>query len=142
MAENHSIAQWFNNASFSLPVSGFDQFPDFTLHQVALEGADVADVELAVEVVGFMEERAREQVFAGFFEPFSIDVLRANGDDLRPSYVFAEFRDAEAPFALGLLAFGMDDLGIREDELGFRVFFEGHVDYCKTPRNPDLRRGE
>src|ERR1043165_5610219 len=52
----------------SMPVSGALKFFYLALHQVALEDADVGDVEAAVEVIGFVLEGARQQVFAGVFE--------------------------------------------------------------------------
>jgi hypothetical protein len=41
-----------------LPFSGFLEFADFAFHQVAFQGAYVADVELAVQVIGLVEEGA------------------------------------------------------------------------------------
>ena len=70
---NYTITQ-------SLPFSGFDQLADLALHQVALERADMADVELAVEVIGFMQEGAGQQFFSGFFENVPVHVLGTNGD--------------------------------------------------------------
>jgi len=37
-----------------LPLPGLHHFVDFALHQIALERADVADVELAIQVIGFV----------------------------------------------------------------------------------------
>src|SRR5271156_3251384 len=51
-----------------LPFPRFDQLANFALDQVALECAYVADVELAVQVIGFVLESARQQIVAGFFE--------------------------------------------------------------------------
>src|SRR5574341_2371479 len=59
----------------SLPLTGASQLPDFTLDEVALERADVADEELAVQVVGLMQEGAGQQVFAGVLESLSVHVL-------------------------------------------------------------------
>jgi hypothetical protein len=59
---NCTIAQitQFPNYSItkSLPFSGFLEFADFAFHQVAFQGAYVADVELAVQVIGLVEEGA------------------------------------------------------------------------------------
>jgi hypothetical protein len=41
-----------------LPISGFLEFADFAFYEVALQGANVTDVELAVQVIGFVEEGA------------------------------------------------------------------------------------
>ena len=70
---NPSISQF-------LPFSGFHHLADFALHQVALQGADVADVELAVQVIGLVQEGAGQQLFAGFFVDLAVDVLGADGD--------------------------------------------------------------
>jgi hypothetical protein len=125
-----------------LPLSGLDELADFALHQVALEGADVADVELAVEVVGFVEEGAGEQVFSGFFVPFAVDVLSADGDFLGAGDGLAEVGNAEAAFGLGLLALFVDDFRIGEDELGVGIFFEADVDDGEALGDSDLRGGE
>ena len=45
-----------------LPFSSFHHFLDLTLHQVSLERADMADVELSIQMIGFMQEGSREQV--------------------------------------------------------------------------------
>jgi len=39
----------------------------------------VADEELAVEVIGFVQKRAGEQALAGFFEELALDVLGTHG---------------------------------------------------------------
>jgi len=47
-----------------LPFSRLHQFLDLAFDQVALQGADVRNVELAVQVIGLMEEGSRQQVFS------------------------------------------------------------------------------
>ena len=95
---NYKITQLLN----SLPFSGFHQLADFAFHQVAFQGADVADVELAVQVIGFVEEGAGEQFFSGLFEDFAVNILGADRDFVGAGDVFAEVGDAEAAFALGV----------------------------------------
>ena len=60
------------------PVPGALQLLDLALHQVALQRADVGDVEPAVEVIGLVQERARQQIFAGLLELLALRVLRAD----------------------------------------------------------------
>ena len=43
-----------------LPFSRFHQLADLALHQVAFEAADVVDVKLAIQVIGFVKEGARQ----------------------------------------------------------------------------------
>src|SRR5438270_9733967 len=99
----------------SSPFSGFDQLPDFAFHQVAFQGAQVADVKLAIEVIGFVEKGASEEVVAGLLEPFAVNVLGADGDFARAGDGLAEFGNAEAAFILAVPAFGVDDLRIAEN---------------------------
>src|SRR4051794_40643347 len=96
----------------ALPFSGFHQLLDLALHEIAFERADVTDVELAIEMIGFVKECAREQFFTGLLEELAFRVLSADGDLFRASHVLAEIRNAEAAFTLGVLAFGANDFGI------------------------------
>ena len=43
-----------------LPFSRFHQLADLALHQVSFEAADVVDVKLAIQVIGFVKEGARQ----------------------------------------------------------------------------------
>jgi hypothetical protein len=54
---NYSISK-FDNYSIPLPLSRFHQLADLALHEVSLERADVADVELAIQMVGFVQKSA------------------------------------------------------------------------------------
>ena len=54
---NYSISK-FDNYSVPLPLSRFHQLADLAPHEVSLERADVADVELAIQMIGFVEEGA------------------------------------------------------------------------------------
>src|SRR5271155_506210 len=93
------------NYKFLLPFSRFDQFANFALDQVALERADVADVELAVEMIGFVLEGAGEQVVADLLEDLPGHILGADGCHLRACHVLAEIGDAKTAFTLGVAAF-------------------------------------
>ena len=61
---NCGVPQKTRSIMAALPFALLHQLADLALHQVALQRADVADVELAVEVVGFVQQRARQQFFA------------------------------------------------------------------------------
>jgi len=134
-SHNHPMTQF-------LPFSGFYQLADLAFHQVALEGAEMADIELAIQVIGFVQESAGQQFLPCFFEDFSAEILRTYGDFVGASYIFAEIGDAEAAFTLRVLAFGMKDFGVNEDEFGLRVLLEGNVDDGNPAPNADLRSGE
>src|SRR5271168_3998529 len=99
-----------------LPLAGLHQFTDFALKQVALQRADVADVQFAIKVIGFMQKGARQQFLAGFFIPLSSLVLRPDSYSVRPRDLFAKIGNAEATFASGLLAFLVNDFRISQDE--------------------------
>src|SRR5271163_429677 len=125
-----------------LPLSGFHHFADFAFHQVAFQRADVGEVELAVEVIGFVEQGAGQEFFSGFLEELAVSVLGADSYFVGASDVFAEVRDAETSLTLGLLAFGMNNFRIDEDEAGLGNFFESHVDDGYAAPDADLRCGE
>src|SRR5271170_4815753 len=116
------------NYKFLLPFSRFDQLANFALDQVALERADVADVELAVEVIGFVLEGAGQQVVADPLEDLTGQILGADGNHLRARHVFPEIGDAETAFTLGVAAFFVNDFGIDEDQFGVRILFESDID--------------
>src|SRR5580658_5769009 len=140
-AATYQIAK-LPNYKFPLPFSRFDQLANFALDQVALERADVADVELAVEVIGFMLEGAGQQIVADFLEDLSSQILGADGNHLGARHVFTEIRDTETAFALGVAALLVNDFGIDEDEFGVRILFEGDVNDGDAARDTDLRRGQ
>src|SRR6266700_8166847 len=104
------------NDSIVLPFSRFHHFADFAFHQVALEGADVADVELPVQMIGLVEEGTGEQLFSSFFVDFAMDVLSADGDSVGARDVLAEIWNAEASFTLGMAAFSVNNFGFDEDK--------------------------
>src|SRR5260221_1683814 len=124
------------------PLAGFHQLTNFALHQIPLQRADVANVELAIQVVGFVAEGARQQFFARVFEKFAFCVLRPHGYFLRPGYVFAKFRNAEAAFVLRDAALGVNDLRIDENEFLLWVFLERDINDRNAPSNTDLGCGE
>src|SRR5450756_1514504 len=72
------------------PVPGALQLLDLALHQVALERADVGDVQLPVEVLGFVQERARQQIFGGLLEHLAPHVPGPYGDAAAAPHLLAE----------------------------------------------------
>jgi hypothetical protein len=133
---NHKIAQ----SPILLPFSRFNHLADFALDQVALEGADVADIELAVEMIGFVLKGAGQQILASLFEKLPVQVLGSDGDYFGAIHILAEVGNAEASFALRVAAFLVNDLGIHEDDLRVGVLFKGYVHDGDAKRNANLRR--
>src|SRR5205823_14290373 len=111
------------------PLSRLLQLLDLVLDQVPLERADVGDEELAIQMIGLVQKRARQQRLACHLKKFAVKILRSDGDFVGASYALAELRDAEAAFAAALPAFGLDDLRIYKDELGAVIFLEAGVDH-------------
>src|SRR5579871_110063 len=124
------------------PLTSLHQLTDPALHQVAFKSAEVTDVKLAVQVIGLVEKRTGEQFLTGLFEGLAIEVLSADSDFVGPGNVLAKIRDAEAAFALRVLAFGVDDFRVDEDKFGIGVFFERDIDDGDAAADADLRRGE
>src|SRR6185369_5937255 len=131
-----------SDESWLFPLAGFHQLADLALDEIALEAADVADVKLAVEVIGFVQEGAREQVLTGHLEPFAIDVLCLDGDFFRTRDVFAELRKTQTAFGRGLTTFSLDDLRIGENDFGLGIFLEGDVYDGEMQGDADLRCGQ
>src|SRR5690242_8427587 len=121
-----------------VPISGALQLFDLALHEIPLERADVRDVKTAVEVVGLVLKRARQQVLAGHLEFFALRVLCANCDALGAPHLLAESRDTQAAFFADLLALGLDDLGVDQHQLVFRTLAVGDVDHGDLAGEADL----
>src|SRR5260370_17382659 len=121
------------------PLSRLHQFLDLALDEVALERADVRDVELAVQVIGLVQEGARQQLFSGVLEKLSAQILRAYRNGLGARDLLAKFGNAQAAFAAPLAALFANDYRIDQNQLGARVFLEGHIDDGDSLRNADLR---
>src|SRR6266853_4675516 len=101
-----------NSAVRSLPLSRFHQFADFPFHQIAFQSTDVADIKLAVQVIGLMQEGARQQIFSSLLEPLAVHVLCANGDLACSRHWFAELGNAEAAFGLGMPSLSMQNVRV------------------------------
>jgi hypothetical protein len=125
-----------------LPFSGLHQFLDLALHQIALQSAQMADVELAIQVIGFMQQSPGQQLFPSFVKNLAVNILGAHGDFVGAGYVLAKVRNTQAPFALRVLALFVNDFRINQHELGVRVFFEGDIDDRDAASDADLRRGQ
>src|SRR5271169_3075365 len=77
---NSGVPQKTRSITTASPFPGFHQLADLAFHQIAFEGADVADVELAIEVVGLMQQGARQQVLARDLKGLTFQILRAGRD--------------------------------------------------------------
>src|SRR5215469_16901676 len=77
-----------------LPFAGFHQLADLALEHVALQRTEVADVQLSVEVIGFVKQGSRQQLLAGDFERLALEILGVGGDFARPSNLFPKLGDA------------------------------------------------
>src|SRR5260370_9155946 len=100
------------------------------------------DEKNAVEVVDFVAEGAGQKIFAANLERFALGILRFYGDELRADDVAAKAGNGEAAFFFALFAFGVNDLGIGEHDLGFGVFSAGDVNDGEPTGKADLRCGE
>src|SRR5271166_5636180 len=136
---NVGVPQKTKSITAVSPFAGLHQLADLALHDVALERADVADVELSVEVVGFMKQGAGQEFFAGDLEGLTLRVLGAGGDFARPGDFLAELRQAQAAFIGGDATFDMDDFRVDQHDLGFRVLLEGDIDDRDALADADLR---
>jgi hypothetical protein len=112
----------------SVPLAGALHLADLALEKIALERADVANVEPAVQVIGLVQEGARQQVLAGRFKRLALGILRADGDALGAAHLLAETGNAEAALLAHLLAFDFDDGGVDEDELVLRALAVRDID--------------
>src|SRR5690348_1106518 len=129
-------------ATARLPFAGFGQFADFALDKIALERAEMIDEKNSVKVVDFMAEGAGEKTFTFHLKFLAGGVLGADGDVERTQNISAKTRDGEAALLLALLAFGVENDGIGEDELGFGIFARSDVDDGQIQIEANLRGGK
>src|SRR5580658_8891067 len=139
---NSGVPQNTKSIIAGLPVALLQQLANLALHHVALQRADMSDVEFAVQVIGLVQKSARQKYITHDFNGFALKILRSRGDLERTCDVLAKFRNTQASFTRGLPAFGVHDLGIDEHDLGFRIFLEGYVDHRDAFADPDLWSGQ
>src|SRR5580658_8379462 len=108
------MIQSLNDSIAHLPLSRLHQLADLALDQVALQRADVADVELAMQMFSFMQEGSGKQFLPCFLVPRSIHILGTNRHLAGPGHRLAKFGDAEAPLRLSVFALGMENFWIRQ----------------------------
>src|SRR5450759_2709791 len=89
---NIGVPQNTRSITAALPFTQFNELADLALHQVALERADVADVKLSVEVVGLVQQSARQQLLARDLKRLALQVLRPGSDFARTSHLLAKLR--------------------------------------------------
>ena len=89
-----------------------------------------------------MLHAAGEELFALGFKPFPKFILSPDFDLGVANDFFADFWEAEAAFFFVEAALLLDDLGVDEDQLLFRLFAAGEVDDGDAFGHGDLRRGE
>src|SRR5262249_34189994 len=93
-------------------------------------------------MIGFVEKGAGQKFFSGFLVDVSVNILGTDRNLVRARDVFAEVGNAKASLALSVLAFGMNNFRIDQNEFGFGILFEAHVDYGDTASDADLRGGK
>src|SRR5271166_336638 len=123
----------------ALPFALLHQLADLALHHVAFQRTDVVEVEFPVEVIGFMDQRARQQVFARDFNGLARGVLRARRNFARPCNFLPKLWQAEAAFVGGQPALGVDDLRIHQHDLRVGIFFKGDINNSDALADADLR---
>src|SRR5262249_45631764 len=67
-----SVSGWFMRTKGSLPLASLYQLLNFALDQISLQGAEMADVQLAIQMICFMQKRARQELFPGLFVEFAV----------------------------------------------------------------------
>src|SRR5215468_5472196 len=99
-AARGSADQWARVPQQRSPLAGLHQLANLAFHQIPLQRAEMAHVQLAVEVVGFMEERARQQFLSRRLVKLAVHVLCPDRDLARPGDILAKVWKAEAAFVL------------------------------------------
>jgi hypothetical protein len=96
--------------------------------------------QFAIEVIGFMHERARQEILSGEFEKLAGEILCSHRGAQWTSNFFAKFRNAQAPLGTCLFAFCSQYFRVDQDQLLRRIFLKCDIDYGDPLRNTNLRR--
>src|SRR5664279_398027 len=139
---NIGVPQKTRSITAALPFTQLCELADLALDQVAFKRADMADIELAVEVVGLMQQGTCQQLFAGHLKAFALQVLGPSGDFPRTCDFLAKLRQTQASFVGGDPAFHVNNFRIDQHDLGLWIFLEGDVDDRDAFADADLRRGQ
>ena len=108
---------------------------DFLRRQLAIHHVDV---QLAVQVIQLVADRAREQPFDRLFAMHAVAVLVLHGDFTRAGNDRLTSRQRQAAFAPALLALAHGDDGV--DEFQQPVPLIAHINHDHAAQHPDLRR--
>src|SRR5579862_651830 len=103
------------------PLSHLLKLPDLPPDQIAFQGADVADIEGSVQMIGLMQEGARQQVLALHLEFLAFGIVRLHRDFLSTCYRLAKGWQTEAAFLAGLRPVLAHDHRINQSDLLSRV---------------------
>src|ERR1019366_5086637 len=137
---NCGVPQNTRSIMGALPFALLDQLADLAFHNVSLQSADVADIELAVEMVGFVHQRARQQFFSAYLDGFTFHILRARGNRAWPRHLLAEFGQTQTALVGSETPFSVDDLGVDQHDLGAGIFLEADINHRNALADADLRR--
>src|SRR5271167_29326 len=74
-AANIGVPQNTRSIMEALPFALLHQLADLAFHHVPLKRADVVNVELPVEMIGFMHQGARQQIFPTHFKRLPLQIL-------------------------------------------------------------------
>src|SRR5271170_1341254 len=125
-----------------LPLAFFPQLLDFAPDQIALQHAQMLQEKNSVQVIDFMAERARQEIFAANLERLALEVLRSHGDELRTNNVSTKPWNRKAAFLFADFPFGMDNFWIDQNDLCFRIFAVRNSDHRHPDALANLRRGQ
>jgi hypothetical protein len=125
-----------------LPLTILLHLFDLADDEVAFEAAETIDEEDAVEMIDLVLHRAGKELFSFNLEPLAFDVLRTYLDPGGALYLLANLGEAETALLFDLLTLTLDDLGVDEHDLLFRVLLEADVDDSEALRDTDLRCGK
>src|SRR5437588_5153992 len=123
-----------------LPPALFPELLDFPFDQVALQHAEVLHNKNPIQVIDLVAKSPRQQIFPANFKRFALGVLRLYRHKLRPQHVSSKPWNRQAAFFFAHFAFGVNDLRIRQHDLGFGILPSGHVHPRKPQALSNLRR--
>src|SRR6266566_5009806 len=135
-------------ANWGVPQNRRRMVQTFPAETKALRNTEGTGVEIllkqedAIEVIDFMAEGARQEVFAANFKRLAFDVLCFHSDELRTHDVAAKAGNREAALFLADFAFGVGDFGVGQNDFGFGIFPAGHVHHRETYAFANLWGGQ
>src|SRR5215831_9411275 len=96
------------------PLSCLLEFADLPFDHVALQSAEVRKKKNAIQVIDFVLQSTRIEIFTFYFDYFSQNVVSTYTYAFCATHILTKARDTQTAFLPGLFAFLVENLRVDE----------------------------